>query len=116
MKVVLVFLIMLVTTFVAGMALMGDVAHAEGPFDRAWGVWIPIFFGSMIMGMILPRSWYLSVIFAWYPILVGPIFFDEVVIGHRSEFAWWIGFNITFVTPIVALAGGYFGRLFRDLS
>jgi hypothetical protein len=87
-----------------------DINPNEGPFERALYIWFFFFLGGLYVGILLPRVWYLAILISWFPITwIIPVFQYSREISEYNAYAWWIGFNTTLISPLVALLSGYLG-------
>ena len=90
-----------------------DIGPSEGPFERALFVWFVLFYGGVYLGLTFPNAWYLSITIALFPIFnIASLFQYAGELSnpnHYNKYAYWIPFNITILSTMVALASGYLG-------
>jgi hypothetical protein len=91
---------------------MGDYRRNEGIFDRAWGVWVTCYFGGLLIGTIIPRFWYLSILLAFPEILFISSAIEYANRADNLQF-WLIAINTNFVSPLIALSSAYLASQLR---
>ena len=94
------------------MAAFIDVSAGEILSLRITVVALLFFLGSAVVGLLLPRRWYLATLTAWGPLLVGGVSLyvkltnDEVRVSTKLLLASLV------VIPVLALLCGLAGRWF----
>lgn len=84
------------------------MAGAGPAFIAASLLWVLYLVCGLVVGICLPRWWYIAIGVAWFPLMLAPEFLGEVVAGIASLE------GIMFLScPLVALVGGYTGRKTR---
>lgn len=102
-----------VSAIVAVLAFLSDIGPHEGPLDRALFLWLLLSLGGLYIGFTLPRAWPLSIFITLYLISgIGPMF--NYASESQYNNVWWIAFNTTIVSPLVALGAGRLGALFHN--
>jgi len=119
------FIIISISALVAGWiglsGLFSDIGSNETVAERVAIISIAYIIGCGLMGALLQKKWYISVIAAWGPLLISIImlvvyFFNLGTPADTKLFIpFWLSVLIGF--PILSLAFGYMGAwLFRKIQ
>src|SRR5436309_6428654 len=106
--------VVLVTGFLSLAQIFSDLGPQETQVSRILVSWLTLIFRAVLIGLIMPRCWYLAVLTAWGPfLLVGGSLLVAIRTGRITQA--FAGFVETFlIVPGILLLSAFAAAVMRQ--
>ena len=106
--------VVLVTGFLSLAQIFSDLGPQETQVSRILVTWLTLIFGAVLIGLIVPRRWYLAVLSAWGPfLLAGGGLLVAIRTGRIAQA--FAGFVETFlIVPGILLLSAFAAAVMRQ--